>query len=177
MKHIVFVLCVLLLFSFAVFSKSSDPDVLRIRVVGESDSAVHQKNKMKVWEALEKEIEKENFKSVDEAKFWAVKNIEKIKDISLKTLKKSGSVAEVGVFVREEYYEKDFFYPSGVYESLVIEIGEARGHNVWSLIFPDIALNLSAGDTHGGFLLVRRDAVLKIGFKSAEIFGKIFKDL
>lgn len=177
MKHIVFIVCVLLLFSFVIFSKDAEPDVLRIRVVGESDSELHQRQKVKVWEAVEKEIEKEDFKSLDEAKLWAVENVQRIKEISQETLKDAGSGASANVFVREEYYDKEFFYPAGFYESVVVELGDARGHNVWSLIFPDVALSISAGKVSDGFLIVRRDAVLSVGFKSIQIFREIFKDL
>lgn len=177
MKHLIFVLCILLIFSFVVFSNGSDLEMLRIRVVGNSDDTIDQNNKIKVWERVEEEIEKQNFESLDEAKLWVENNIESIKEISEKTLKDVGSDADTRVFLREEYYEKEFLYPAGVYESLVIEIGKARGHNVWSLIFPDVALSLSAGKTENGFLLVRRDTVLKVGFKSLELLNKIFKDL
>jgi stage II sporulation protein R len=41
-------------------------------------------------------------------------------------------------FPRKEY--KDVIYEEGEYESLVVEIGDAKGDNFWCVLFPPLCL-------------------------------------
>ena len=41
-------------------------------------------------------------------------------------------------FPEKEY--KDIVYEEGYYESLVVEIGEAKGDNWWCVLFPTLCL-------------------------------------
>ena len=107
-------------------------DTLRLRVIANSDSISDQSEKMRVVETLDTLFEEQHFKTLDNAENWISSNISEIE----------AACADVwqGDFTAEVRREK---YDDGEYQSLVVTLGEGRGHNFWGTLFPDISLRMS----------------------------------
>ena len=77
----------------------------------------------------------------------------------------------------------DFTLPSGYYDSLIIELGEAKGKNWWCVIFPSICLptdkDASLSDSVGkkGTKIAENSNNYIIRFKAVEIYEKIKRRL
>ena len=100
-------------------------EVLRFHVLANSDSEEDQALKMqvkeKVIELLEEEIPEGM--NVTETADWMRRNTDKLRDCAQQ--------------VPEKTYG-DVRFPAGNYEALRIEIGEAKGHNWWCVLYPGL---------------------------------------
>ena len=67
-----------------------------------------------------------------------------IKNTAQEILKKEGVIQKVKVhFVQEKFPEKtygQYTFPEGIYDALRIDLGEAKGHNWWCVMFPDLCV-------------------------------------
>ena len=68
----------------------------------------------------------------------------RIKNTAQEILKKEGVKQKVTVhFVQEKFPEKSYgqyTFPEGIYDALRIDLGEAKGHNWWCVMFPDLCV-------------------------------------
>lgn len=119
-------------------------EVLRFHVLANSDSEKDQELKMQVKEAVLEYMKQEMPENSDVAKTreWAKSHLREIEDISSKTLKDSGSEYPVTAEItKDDFPEKtygDVTFPAGEYEALRIKIGNARGHNWWCCLYPNL---------------------------------------
>ena len=70
--------------------------------------------------------------------------------MSLRTIHDNGYDYDVNVEIGDFYFPTktygDISFPSGFYEALKIEIGNARGHNWWCVMFPPLCfVDVSSG--------------------------------
>jgi stage II sporulation protein R len=67
-----------------------------------------------------------------------------LEDVANSTLTQLGSGDKASVFLTKEAFGirqyDTFSLPSGVYDSLRIEIGQAKGRNWWCVVFPALCL-------------------------------------
>ena len=83
-------------------------------------------------------------KSIEETDYIIKKNLNEIRTQVEKILKENNSINGVNVrygknfFPKKEY--KGITYESGMYDSLVITIGEGKGNNWWCVLFPPLCL-------------------------------------
>ena len=126
-----FLYCILILiFIILIIPKEEE---LRIRVIGNSDSAYDQNVKMKVVEIVKNVI---NANDTEE-------NIKQKLPILEKEIDKYLSQKNINysISIKEEYFPKKSLngkiIPEGYYKSLVIRIGEAEGKNWWTLLYPE----------------------------------------
>ena len=123
------------------------PDTaIRLRVIPTSNSAYDQSMKQKVKTYLENNVYNmfDNVNNITEARKIIKKetpNIEKdINNIFLYNDYNMDIKVKYGMnyFPQKKY--KGITYNEGYYESLVVEIGEAKGDNWWCVLFPTICM-------------------------------------
>lgn len=118
-------------------------EVLRFHVLANSDSKEDQKLKIEVKDTvidwMEKEMEEGN---LEETKIFIRNHLSDIEELAYRTIRKNGYTYPVQASLeRTAFPEKtygDVTFPSGVYEALRIQIGQAEGHNWWCVLYPNL---------------------------------------
>lgn len=127
-------------------------EVFRFHVLANSDSEEDQSLKMQVKEAVISYMQSElqGAASVDETKGWAREHLSEIASRAQQVVSSEAYDYTVKAsLVRDSFPEKtygDVTLPSGVYDALRIEIGEAKGHNWWCVLYPSLCF---ADAVHG----------------------------
>ena len=119
---------------------------IRLRVIPNSNNLLDQEMKAKVKEYLEANLYKNfaNVNNIDEARTMINNNIPKIEEDITSIFNENNYDMNFKVkygnnyFTKKEY--KGITYEEGYYESLVVEIGEAKGDNFWCVLFPSLCL-------------------------------------
>lgn len=120
--------------------------VLRLHILANSDSSEDQDLKLKVRDAVLKECSKElsACDDLDEAIITAKTDTKKIEDIADKVIKDNGFDYSSTVYIGKSFFETreydNFTLPAGTYNSLIIKLGKAKGHNWWCVVFPSVCL-------------------------------------
>ena len=119
-------------------------EVLRFHVLANSDSEEDQALKMKVKEAVISYMKEElpDAQSVEETKKWTGSHEEELEAAARKVIEEEGYDYDVKANLTTSYFPDktygDVTFPSGYYEALRIEIGEAKGHNWWCVLYPNL---------------------------------------
>lgn len=168
-------------------------EVLRFHVLANSDSIDDQALKMQVKETVLSYLEERLPESldVDGTKNWVKWHTDELEQVSGEVIKEAGYDYPVSVAVTTCYFPKkrygDVTFPEGNYTALRIEIGEAKGHNWWCVLYPNLCFmdavhavvpeegkqllkNVLAEDEYD---LVIEDAEVKIKWYLPELMGKI----
>lgn len=119
-------------------------EVFRFHVLANSDSKEDQALKMQVKEAVLAYMKQELPESdnVETTKKWARANADEIVQLAGQVIEEEGySYSVMAEVTTCEFPEKtygDVTFPSGEYEALRIEIGEAKGQNWWCVLYPNL---------------------------------------
>lgn len=119
---------------------------IRLRVIPNSNNLLDQEMKTKVKEYLETNLYKNfaNVDDIDEARTMINNNIPKIEEDITSIFNENNYDMNFKVKYGNNYFpEKEYkgiIYEEGYYESLVVEIGEAKGDNFWCVLFPSLCL-------------------------------------
>ena len=119
---------------------------IRLRVIPNSNNLLDQEMKTKVKQYLEKNLYKDfaNVDDIDEARTIINNNIPKIEEDIIIIFNENNYDMNFKVKYGNNYFpEKEYkgiTYKEGYYESLVVEIGEAKGDNFWCVLFPSLCL-------------------------------------
>lgn len=119
---------------------------IRLRVIPNSNNLLDQKMKAKVKEYLETNLYKDfaNVNNIEEARTMINNNIPKIEEDITSIFNENNYDMNFKVKYGNNYFpEKEYkgiTYEEGYYESLVVEIGEAKGDNFWCVLFPSLCL-------------------------------------
>ncbi len=119
---------------------------IRLRVIPNSNNLLDQEMKAKVKEYLETNLYKNfaNVNNIDEARIMINNNIPKIEEDITSIFNENSYNMNFKVKYGNNYFpEKEYkgiTYKEGYYESLVVEIGEAKGDNFWCVLFPSLCL-------------------------------------
>lgn len=119
---------------------------IRLRVIPNSNNLLDQEMKGKVKEYLETNLYKDfaNVDDIDEARTIINNNIPKIEEDITSIFNDNSYNMNFKVKYGNNYFpEKEYkgiTYKEGYYESLVVEIGEAKGDNFWCVLFPSLCL-------------------------------------
>ena len=132
-------------FSYAQ-NVSSDiaESVFRLHVIANSDSKEDQDLKYKVRDNLISYMNNicNNCNNKEEAINLVTKHKEDFKEIALNTIKDNGYSYDVNISIDNfQFPTKDYgdiSLPSGYYDALRVEIGEAKGQNWWCVMFPPL---------------------------------------
>jgi len=165
MRSVLFALCVLIL-ALLLINPSDGGEVLRLRVIANSDSISDQYEKMRVVNALDRLFESQSFETLEAAELWISDNMDKIEDTCADVWKND--------FEAELRGER---YDDGEYRSLVITLGEGRGHNFWGTLFPDISQRMAGAKASKikPFRVISRDgSVVEVRFFTIEKILNIF---
>lgn len=180
MKYLVIILLTLTLLIFAFTDKDTIPDVARIHVVANSDSARDIEIKMEVAKAVSTLIGEENFDSTEEIGESLKKRLPEIEETALNILQNFsadyGAAAEVGIRFFDKKTLGNATFPEGEYTALIITLGEGGGYNWWSVIFPDLSFKASlASGEEGGkgkSVVIGGDTVVKLRCFLRELLTK-----
>ena len=118
--------------------------LIRIHVLGSSNSEDDQAIKLKVKDAVVAYLspQLESSQSLDESRAIIQNNLGQITQIANATLTQNNSTDTVtlqyGRFDFPVKYYGSFSLPAGNYEALRILIGEAQGRNWWCVLFPPL---------------------------------------
>jgi stage II sporulation protein R len=148
LKWTAFVLVLLGTFSLLRDRQILNRGLVRLHVVGASDSEADQALKLRVRDAvLECVASLGDPQTIEEAKALLEANLPAITEAANKALDGLGTAAVTlcrEAFPIREY--DSFTLPSGVYESLRVKIGEAQGRNWWCVVFPTLCLPAAGED-------------------------------
>lgn len=115
-------------------------EILRFHVLANSDSEEDQEEKLKVRDAVVRKLQPllEKSSSREETEKILLQQMDMIEETA-------GTVVnpkKVKVSLTKDWFPEktygDCTFPSGEYRALRIEIGEARGHNWWCVLYPGL---------------------------------------
>lgn len=167
MKKILIIL--LLLFGLYLFSKDDSrisDDSIRFRVIANSNSEEDIKMKELVVKELSSTLFKEN--SLEGTRSNIISNISQIEKRIDRVFDNNNYDKTYNViYGMNEFPEKIYngvVYEKGLYESLVVEIGDGSGNNYWCFLYPSLCL------------LDYKNGEEEVEYKSkiAEIIDKLF---
>lgn len=155
MKKLLLICIVLTLILAPLVSdlQTLEDSLIRLHVVGASDSAADQNVKLAVRDAVVSYLSEElsSVTDVEQAKLQLEESLPRIEEIANEVLASRGFDDTVTVtLTKEEFPRRDydtFSLPAGVYESLRIRIGQAQGRNWWCVVFPSLCVPAASEDT------------------------------
>ena len=127
-------------------------ELIRLHVVGESDSREDQSVKLQVRDAVLNYLQSamEQIPDVETAKEYIQENLPELEAVSNQVLASVGSTAKAAVSLAQEAFPTrdydTFSLPAGIYESLRITIGEGEGKNWWCVVFPRLCVGATSTD-------------------------------
>lgn len=127
-------------------------DVLRLRVVANSDDVRDQEIKLcvrdRVLEIMQP-LEKQSG-SKEEMRQLLRDNMQHIANAAQREVYAQGSTDTITACLAEEWYPTrdydTFSLPAGEYVGLQIRIGQANGHNWWCVLYPSLCLDAASGE-------------------------------
>lgn len=170
---------------FIKTSENISDEVFRLHILANSDSDEDQALKLKVRNAVLSCGEPlfKNCGSLSEAVEIGRNNTELFKNAAQKCIMDNGYDYPVNVYVDKEYFNtrkyNQITMPGGVYNALKIEIGQAKGHNWWCVMFPAICLPSVSENEINQYLsddeieLLNSGNKYRIKFKIVEIYEKL----
>ena len=121
-------------------------NLVRLHVVANSDSDEDQQVKLQVKDAVVNYLRPimEEMPTKEAAMEYLRDNLAALQTVSNRVLDSLGIKDRASVTLRPESFDTrvydTFSLPSGIYDSLRIEIGEAEGKNWWCVTFPSLCL-------------------------------------
>ena len=120
--------------------------LLRLHVVGASDSAEDQEVKLLVRDAVLASLEDglRDLTDVDAAVDYVYRMLPRVEAAANRCLAAAGFSDTVAVSLTEEAFPTrdydNFSLPAGVYRALRVVIGEGEGKNWWCVVFPQLCM-------------------------------------
>lgn len=120
-------------------------NTIRFRVVANSDTLEDQKIKKEIVKNISGVInESQKSTSLEETRTYINNRLPEFNEIVEKTLLDNNDKREFKVNYGLNYFPKKELnneeYPEGMYESLVITLGEGQGDNFWCILFPPLCM-------------------------------------
>ena len=115
-------------------------EILRFRVLANSDSVSDQKIKQKVKNDVQMELGRilADTETLEETKVQILGQIDTIRQ----TAQKAAGTDIVKVSLVEDWFPErtygKYTFPEGEYETLLVKIGKAQGHNWWCVLYPEL---------------------------------------
>lgn len=170
MKKTVLILTAVLLLIFALSGEATPPDVARIHVIANSDSKSDIDTKMRVADALSELLGDKAPRSMEDIRLYLEERAGDIAATADAVLLDEGmdytSRVEVGVRHFDRKTLGNSAFPEGDYLAVTVTLGEGRGHNWWSVMYPNVSLkaSLAMGEEgkKGRAVSVGGDTIVKI---------------
>lgn len=145
MKKFFISLCIVIMIIFISKDKIVIPkEAIRIRIIASSNEKKDQEIKKEVKNSIESDIYNllKDTTNIEEARSILKDNIptidRKVNQVLTKYQEKYNLNYGYNYFPAKEY--KGIKYDEGLYESLVVTIGEGKGDNWWCVMFPPFCL-------------------------------------
>ena len=159
-------------------------DVLRLHILANSDSDSDQQMKLRVRDEVIRTISPlySDVKSKSEAIAITKDNMKLITDTAQSVVDSFGSEYEISARITNMYFDTryydDFTMPAGMYDTLQITIGEAKGKNWWCVMYPTLCVGASTKQSVRESLTADEYSVIcaddfEFRFKIVEYFEKI----
>lgn len=127
-------------------------EMIRLHVVGASDSREAQALKLQVKDAVVESLQEnmDNLADMEQARAYLQQQLPKIEALANHVLREAGcsDVAKVSLQAEEfatRHYDT-FTLPAGIYESLRITIGPGAGKNWWCVVFPTLCVGATVSE-------------------------------
>ena len=163
--------------------------IIRMHVVANSDSMEDQSVKLKIRDAVLKEMET-GFAQISDpeaAKKYLQENLTKIEMVAKDILKAGGfEETATATLCKEAFGTRKydtFTMPAGVYEALRITIGTGEGKNWWCVVFPSLCVPTTSADftevaASAGFTdslngALTGEGEYQLRFYSLEVLGRL----
>lgn len=142
MKKIIIILSIILLILLP--NQKQKDDLIRIRVIANSNSEYDQKIKEEVSDNIKLELYEllKEETNIDNARKIIKSNINNLNNNIEKILENENYSYTINYgynYFPEKQY-KNTTYKEGNYESLLIKLGNAEGNNWWCILFPPLCL-------------------------------------
>ncbi len=131
----------------------SKEDAIRLRILANSDAIDDQLLKRDIRDQVNASITEwvRGIHDLEEAKLIITRKLPQIETIVEKQLKKRGLKQVYDVRFAEAQFPTKLYgnivYPAGVYDAVVITLGEGKGENWWCVLFPPLCfLDMSNGE-------------------------------
>lgn len=127
-----------------------EQELVRLHVVGASNSEHDQSVKLSVRDAVLQSLEQmlEGITDAQQAKAYIRTHLSQIEEAANEALRALGETKQAAVsFLKEEFPVREydtFSLPSGIYDSLRIVIGEGEGRNWWCVVFPQMCYSATS---------------------------------
>lgn len=154
MKKLIVIISIiiLILVSKNEYNKILIPDEsIRIRIIANSNNINDQLLKLKVKEQVENNLytNLKDVKNIKTARTIIQENIPELEKIVSSTINNNNFTINYGTNYFPKKELKGINYENGNYESLVINLGEAKGNNWWCVLFPPLCMiETSENDTN-----------------------------
>ena len=163
-KFLIFVIIVLSIIMLSKNDYNVSEDMIRYRVIANSNNSIDIIMKEKVVSELSSILFKEN-QSLEEVESNIYNNISNIEYKINKLFKENNYDKSFNIsYGINSFPEKVFMgkkYESGDYKSLVIEIGEGKGNNYFCILYPSLCI-------------IDYNQNKEYGFKIKEVIKKLF---
>ena len=119
---------------------------IRVRVIADSNTIEDQSIKMKVKEYIDEYLSVKllDINNVEEARNIINNELDNLNNDIKEIFKENNYNKEFIIHFGDNYFpEKNYkgiTYKAGIYESLVVTIGEGKGDNWWCVLFPPLCL-------------------------------------
>ena len=165
-------------------------NVVRLHILANSDSNEDQTLKLKVRDTIlaeTKDLYQENM-SFYETEKMMYSNLDRFKAIAERVIAENGydysvKCELVNMKFDDRVYE-NFTMPGGYYDALRITIGEAKGHNWWCVMYPQLCVpaatkveDCDKAFTNQQQKMLKNPQKYKIKFKCVEVYNDLKKKL
>ena len=127
-------------------------NIFRLHIIANSDTEDDQELKLKVRDEIIEYMENltENCETKDEVISLVNENIDEFYNIAQSIISDNGYNYQINIEIGNFYFPTKVYgnisLPSGFYDALKIEIGEAKGENWWCSLFPPLCFtDISSG--------------------------------
>ena len=144
-KKTIILVFIAIIITLLVKNKSEDviipKEAIRIRIVANSNKNLDVSEKMKVKSNVEREIYSllKNVESIEQARDIINNNLDRLNIVIEDTIDYDYDISFGNNYFPRKTY-KGVVYDEGIYESLVITLGEGTGDNWWCVLFPPLCL-------------------------------------
>ena len=144
-KLIIIAAVIISTFSINKSYELTQNNTIRFRVVANSDTLEDQEIKKEIVKNISGVInESQKSTSIEETRTYINNRLPIFNEIVEKTLLDNNDKREFKVNYGLNYFPKKELnneeYPEGMYESLVITLGEGQGDNFWCILFPPLCM-------------------------------------
>lgn len=147
MRKIILLLLAGVLFVLSVSGGSVYDETARIHVIANSDSKEDIAIKLEVADSIRELLADRRFESIEDIEDGLRASLDEITEVSNGTLLRLGADYMASAEVSVRYFDRKTLgnsaFPEGEYTALTVTLGEGRGHNWWSVMFPEVSLGAS----------------------------------